>query len=159
MGITNLCRQRRVGDIAVQGQGRAQADGVAIDLGNDRLLAIQHREDDLLAPAHTVEEALRLVDNLLHLLDVATGAERPTGARKDDDLGIGIMACIDENPSQLSIHLVINGIECVRTIEGNGQNAIFTLELERLVAGEIHRSSSYSRPIRSLLSALRDSDL
>src|SRR3546814_18586990 len=73
---------------------------MAIDLGNYRLAAVEHREDQPLRVRHRVEEACRLVHHFLDVGEVAARAERLALAGDDHDARIGVMRDLGEEPAE-----------------------------------------------------------
>jgi len=79
-------------------------------LGDHGLFAIEQREDDLLAFARGLLEGTRIVDHLLHPLDVAAGGKRASCSRQHHDVDLRILVEVDEDPCQLLVHALIHGI-------------------------------------------------
>src|SRR3546814_14685929 len=68
-------------------------------LGNYRLAAVEHREDQPLRVRQRVEEACRLVHHFLDVGEVAARAERLALAGDDHDARIGVMRDLGDRKS------------------------------------------------------------
>ncbi len=104
-------------DVAEQGEGGAEPRRMAVEAADQRLVEVELAEDDVLGLAARRLELGGVVDGGLHPVDVAAGAEGAALAGQDDDVGLRIVAGIEEDPRQLLVKLGVDGVQLVRPVQ------------------------------------------
>jgi hypothetical protein len=138
--IAELGRVGDDGHVGKQCQGGAQAHGVTVDGGNDRLLHLQHALEQ---PVRGLGDVQRIVPALLgaearrHALDVATGRKHLAGAGEDDDVDLAVVAQVAPHLLELGVHLGVHGVAVVGLVERQRGDALAALDVEVLVAAVV----------------------
>ncbi len=112
---------------------------MAVDPGDDGLLAIEQGKDDALGLPRGLAEAL--VDHRLHPGDVAPRAEGAPRAREHDHIGPRVIGCIAEDRRELRMERGVDGVEFIGPVEGQREDPAAALVPDEAVAREVDQGS------------------
>jgi hypothetical protein len=114
---------------------------VAVDFGNDRLFAIEQREDDALGLPGGLTESV--VDHLLHPEDVAARGKGAPFAGEHDDVRIPVVRRILEHGREFGVHDLVDGIQLIGSVERQREDAPATIDADRPVFREVDHAESF----------------
>src|SRR5579883_766104 len=126
------------GDVAEECVGGGKADGVAVDGGDDRLVELELTRDSATADHGIVDLAFLkhvAARPLRHGLDVAAHTEELSGARQDHDIDRVIVGEIIPDRAEFADQLLIDGIACLRPVQGHRGDLVGDVHGQALVSG------------------------
>src|SRR5581483_640990 len=103
---------------------------VAVKTADQRLIQIEHGKDNALRQAHVFIEQVRIGGICSDVLEVPTRREGPAGSREHHDVRVLIERCEIEDIRQLLVHVAVDGIESLGSIQGDGQQAPASFQQE-----------------------------
>src|SRR3546814_21184067 len=106
-------------DIAEECDRGAQPDRVAVDPGDDRLLAGKDAPEYFLALLDALLELLE-IERLAHIFNVAASAERAICAGDHEHLGLGIEVELPDQSHDIEVEFAIDAVEHFGTIQQIG---------------------------------------
>src|SRR3974390_1297283 len=128
MRVADLCRVGREGDVTKESERGAKAGSMAVHLGDDRLLAIEKRKNDLLGLDRRLRPGVAFNQAFLHLSDIAAGAQAMFRAGEDEDVAIWVIGRIRENACQFSMKRRIYGVASLGAVQDDLKDPRAALE-------------------------------
>src|SRR5690606_24869809 len=113
--------------VAGQGQAAAGTGGDPVDGGDDRLLQVADAQDDGVPGLAQVLADGTVPRLAADGLQVLPGAEGPPGAGDDHGPHLGVASRLLEGGQQVLGHLVVQRVEDLGPVEGDGQHALVQL--------------------------------
>jgi hypothetical protein len=138
MGVADAGLFGHDGDVAQQCVRCREADCVAINGGNDRLVELKLAGDGAAADHGVVHLAFFediAARPLRHRLDVAADAEEITGAGQHHAIDGVIIAQIVPDRSQLADQFLVDGVARLRPVQRHGRHLVRDLDLQAFVFG------------------------
>jgi hypothetical protein len=137
MRITDLGMVSRDNDVAEQRNRRAEADGMAIDPGDDRLVAFQHAEDDPPCLGHTGFPRAGIVDLFLHGDHVPASGKGSASSGQDDDMHVGIVVHIVPDAGHRGVHRPGERVEGLGRVQGYREYLVLSPHQQAAILGII----------------------
>ena len=130
VGVGEVGALGHVDDVGQSHQAAAQADGGAVDRGHDRHPAGDHAADDLAAVGQAEGPQRRVPDELVDVLEVAAGRERPAVAGEHRHPGLGVGVELGEELGQALVQLVVGGVQVVGPVQADDADGAVDLHLD-----------------------------
>ena len=125
-------------DIAIERQRGAESGSRTVELGDDRLTAIEDGHHRALAFFRQGFPSPGVVDQLLKPVGIAAGAKRPSGTRQDNDIDGTVPVDLFEYMRQLDMHRPVDCVQSFGPVQRDRQYAVTFFKQQCFVFFVVH---------------------